>query len=82
MDNFPELCVLPREESDQKTAQVLGAVLPAILEQNQFEQIYSDIWWKKLKSGTGVYGVFWDSGLAGGLGDIRIQPVDMGAGYP
>ena len=77
MDNFPELCVLPREESDQKTAQVLGAVLPAILEQNQFEQIYSDIWWKKLKSGTGVYGVFWDSGLAGGLGDIRIQPVDM-----
>ena len=77
MDNFPELCVWPREESDQKTAQVLGAVLPAILEQNQFEQIYSDIWWKKLKSGTGVYGVFWDSGLAGGLGDIRIQPVDM-----
>lgn len=77
MDNYPEPTVLPREQSDQKTAQVLGAILPVILERNGFEKTYSDVWWKKLKSGTGIYGVFWNPSLENGLGDIDIHPVDV-----
>ena len=77
MDNYPEPNVLPREESDRKAAQMLGAILPVILERNQFERTYSDVWWKKLKSGTGIYGVFWNPDRENGLGDIDIRPVDM-----
>ena len=35
------------------------------------------MWSYKLKSGTGVYGVFWDSSKLNGLGDISIQKVDL-----
>ena len=56
MDNYPEAAVLPREESDSESARVLSQVLPAILERNNYEQVYSDAWWYKLKHGTGVKG--------------------------
>ena len=77
MDNYPEPNVLPREESDRNTAQALSAILPVVLERSRFEQVYSDVWWKKLKSGTGVYGVFWNTRLENGLGEIDIRPVDL-----
>lgn len=77
MDNYPEPNVLPREESDRNTAQALSAILPVVLERSHFEQVYSDVWWKKLKSGTGVYGVFWNTRLENGLGEIDIRPVDL-----
>ena len=77
MDNFPEPNVLPREEGDKQEAKVLSSILPVILEQNQFEETYSDAWWYKLKTGTGVYGVFWNSKKHGGLGDIDIRKLDL-----
>ncbi len=77
MDNYPEPNVFPREENDKAEAERLSKVLPAILEQRNFEQIYSDVWWYKLKTGTGVYGVFWNSELEGGLGDIDIKQLDI-----
>lgn len=77
MDNYPEPVVLPREQSDEQAAQMLSDVLPAVLEQNNFEQAYNDIWWYKLKTGTGVYGVFWDSSKLNGLGDISIRGIDL-----
>lgn len=77
MDSFPEPNVLPREESDVKDAKELSKILPVILEQCNFEQTYSDVWWYKLKTGTGVYGVFWNSSLEGGLGDIDIKQIDI-----
>lgn len=77
MDNYPDPVVLPREQSDEQAAQMLSDVLPAVLEQNDFEQAYSDIWWYKLKTGTGVYGVFWDSAKQNGLGDITIRQIDL-----
>ncbi|MBQ9980173.1 MAG: hypothetical protein IJP23_03855 [Oscillospiraceae bacterium] len=76
MDNYPEPVVLPREEGDVADAQVLSAVLPVIMERCDFEQVYSDNWWYKLKHGFCAYGVFWDSGLENGLGDIAIKRVD------
>jgi len=77
MDNYPEPVVLPREAGDQEDATVLSAVLPVILEQNEFEETYSDMWWQKLKSGAGILGVFWNPGLMGGLGDVDVRRVDI-----
>ena len=77
MDSYPEPNVLPREKADEKEAKMLSKILPALLEQMNFEQIYSDVWWYKLKTGTGIYGVFWNSSLYGGLGDIDIKQLDI-----
>ena len=77
MDNYPEPVVLPREAGDRADATVLSAVLPVILEQNEFEETYSDMWWQKLKSGAGILGVFWNPGLMGGLGDVDVRRVDI-----
>lgn len=76
MDNYPEPCVLPREASDREDAGQLGSILPVILEQNGYEQVYSDVWWYKLKNGTGVKGVFWDKDK-NGIGDIAVTKVDL-----
>ncbi|MBQ7858597.1 MAG: hypothetical protein IJ347_00470, partial [Faecalibacterium sp.] len=77
MDNYPEPSVLPRAEDDLPAARQLSAVLPALLERCEYEQVYSDTWWYKLKQGTGVKGVFWDSAAAGGLGEIAIRKMDL-----
>ncbi len=77
MDNYPEPNVLPRAADDEETARVLSKVLPVVLEQADYEQVYSDTWWRKLKQGTGVKGIFWDPALRGGLGDIAIQSMDL-----
>lgn len=77
MDNYPEPVVLPREKSDEASAKTLSSVLPVVLEQNDFEQIYSDAWWEKLKHGTSVYGVFWNVSKENGLGDVDIREIDL-----
>ncbi len=77
MDNYPEPSVLPREKSDINAAKVLSQIIPAVLEYNSFEETYSDVWWYKLKNGTGCYGVFWNSSLNDGLGDIDIKQIDI-----
>lgn len=77
MDNFPEPCILPREDGDRENAKMLSSIIPAILEYNSFEDTYSDVWWYKLKTGTGCYGVFWNSSLEDGLGDIDIRQIDI-----
>jgi len=77
MDAFPEPVLLPREAGDQEQARILSAIVPCVLEQNQFEQVYSDVMWQKMKYGTGVYKVVWDPEKLGGLGDIAIQRVNL-----
>ena len=77
MDNYPKPVILPREEGDKQDAKILSSILPVIREQNNYEQTYSDVWWYKLKSGTGVTGVFWDQGKNNGLGDIDIRKIDL-----
>lgn len=76
MDNYPAPNVLPREESDKAEAEMLSSVIPVILSQNDFEETYSDVQSYKLKTGVGVYGVFWDGSLHNGLGDVSIRKVD------
>ncbi len=77
MDNYPEPNVLPRAQDDEQTAQALSSVLPVVLEQADYEQVYSDTWWRKLKQGTGVKGVFWDAAAHGGIGDIAVRSVNV-----
>ena len=77
MDNYPEPNVLPRAQDDEETARALSKILPTVLEQCDYETVYSDTWWRKLKTGTGVKGVFWDPALRGGLGDISIKSMNL-----
>ena len=77
MDNFPSPNILPREEGDKGEAEMLTSIVPVILDQCEFEQTYSDVWNYKLKTGTGVYGVFWDKTKLNGLGDVSIRKVDI-----
>ena len=77
MDNYPSPNVLPRAEDDEAAAQALSSVLPVVLEQADYERVYSDTWWRKLKQGTGVKGVFWDSEQRGGVGEIAIRPMNL-----
>ena len=77
VEAYPEPNILPREPGDQAQARMLTAIIPCVLELNAFEQTYSDVLWQKLKTGTGVYKVFWDPGKLGGLGDIGIQRVNL-----
>ena len=77
MDNYPSPNVLPREEGDKGEAEMLSSILPVILEQNDFEETYDNVWDYKLKAGTGIYGVYWDKEKMNGLGDITIKKVDI-----
>lgn len=77
MEAFPEPNILPREAGDRGEAQKLSAIIPCILEQNSFEGTYSNVMWQKLKTGTGVYKVAWDTGKLNGLGDISVEKVNL-----
>lgn len=77
MASFPEPNILPREEGDKAEASMLTAIIPCVMEQNDFEQTYSDVSYQKLKTGTGVYKIVWDSAKQNGLGDITITEVNL-----
>lgn len=77
MDNYPEVNIFPREESDKETAEMLKKIIPVVLENCNFEETYDDCWWDKDKSGTAVYGVFWNNELMNGVGDIDIKQIDL-----
>jgi hypothetical protein len=77
MESYPEPNILPRELGDRAEARKLSAIVPCILEQNQFEKTYSDEQWQKMKTGTGVYKVVWDSGKLNGLGDIAVEKANL-----
>ena len=77
MKAFPEPNILPREQSDKGEAQMLSAIIPCVLEQNNFEETYSDAMWQKLKTGTALYKVVWDKSKLNGLGDIHVEKVNL-----
>lgn len=77
VEAYPEPNILPREADDRPEAMILSSIIPCILEQNRFEQTYSNVMWQKLKTGTGVYKVVWDKGKLNGLGDIGIERVNL-----
>ena len=77
MDNLPSPVVLPREETDTASATALSEIIPVILDAASFDRVYSEVWYDKLKHGTGCYGVFWDPERSHGKGDIAIEKIDI-----
>ena len=77
IEAYPEPNILPREQGDKEEAKRLSSILPCILEQNHFEEVYDEAQWQKLKTGTSVYSVVWDQNKLNGLGDISISNVNL-----
>ena len=77
LDAYPEPVILPREENDERQARQLSSILPVILEQNHFQDVYNQQAWEKNKHGTAVYAVYWDRTKLNGLGDVNICGVDL-----
>lgn len=77
MEAYPEPNILPREKGDRGEARMLSSIIPCVLEQNHFEDTYSDVMWQKVKQGTGVYKAVWDKSKLGGLGDISVEKVNI-----
>lgn len=76
MDATPEANCLPRAEDDKEEARRLSKILPVVMDEAEFTDAWEETWWRKLKCGTGVYGVFWDKSKHNGLGDVAIRAVD------
>ena len=77
MDNYPSPNVLPRAEDDEAAAQALSSVLPVVLEQADYEQVYSDTWWRKLKQGPESKACSGIPEQRGGVGEIAIRPMNL-----
>ena len=77
MDSYPTCNFQPRQQDDKAEAQKLSSIVPVILEQNRYEDVYSDVVWYTLKHGGSVQGVFWDGSKHNGLGDISIKKIDF-----
>ena len=77
MDSFPKPNVLPRESDDEEEARLLTDIIPAILEQNDYEEIFRRSAWDFCIDGAAIKGVFWDTSKHDGLGDIAITNVDV-----
>lgn len=77
IDSYPEPVILPRAEDDKQEADRLCRIVPVVLEQNGFEQVYSDVAWQKMQEGTGIYSVCWDKNKLNGIGDISIKRVSI-----
>ena len=77
MDSFPEPVILPRMAEDKAEAQILSEIIPVVLQNNKFGDVYDDVQWQKLQEGTGAYHVGWDKSKLGGMGDISVKKVNM-----
>ena len=77
MDAVPECTVLPREQDDEREAARLTAVIPVVLERGNWQSVYSDAVYAKLKTGTAVYSVLWDPDAEDGLGDIAVNSANI-----
>lgn len=77
MDNYPAPNILPHEESDQQEAATLSSIVPVVLAQNNFEDTYSDVEWRRAIAGTGFYKIMWDAKKLNGLGDISVVQTDI-----
>ena len=77
IDAIPACICLPREKRDEAVADTLTKIIPVVCERTGFEQTYSENAWEKLKHGTAVYGVFWNTALEDGLGDVDVRAIRL-----
>ena len=77
MDSFPKPNVLPREADDEMEAKLLTDILPAILDQNDYEHVFRQAAWDTCIDGACIRGAFWDTSKHDGLGDVAIKNIDI-----
>lgn len=77
MDSFPKPNVLAREAEDEEEAKALSKILPVILEENDYEDVYDRKGYDLVIDGAAITGVFWDNTKADGLGDISVKNIDV-----
>ena len=77
MDSYPTCNFQPRQQDDKPEAKKLSSIVPVILEQNRYEDVYSDVVWYTLKHGGSVQGIFWDGTKHNGLGDVAVKKIDF-----
>lgn len=77
MDSYPTCNFQPRQADDKAEASTLSSIVPIILEQNRYEDVYSDMVWYTLKHGGSIQGVFWDGSKHNGIGDIAVKKIDF-----
>lgn len=61
IDNYPNANIIEREPEGTAVADLLSKVVEAQLEISDFKSVYKENMRNKLKYGTAVYGVFYDS---------------------
>ncbi len=79
VDNVPAPFVLPKDRDGEEAAGMLSKILPSVYDEACFEKVWSDVWYDKLKHGTGCFGVFWESREYKGESAVRIEKVDIPA---
>lgn len=77
IDSMPDISCLPREKRDEAISDKLTKIIPVICERAGMAQVYSDNAWEKLKHGTAVWGVFWNTALEDGLGDVDVRMIRL-----
>jgi len=77
MDSYPTCNIKARQQDDVQEAEKLSSIIPVVMEQNRFEDTFSDMAWDTLRNGGGIYGVFWDASKHNGLGDIAVKEIDL-----
>ena len=77
MDSYPTCNFQPRQSDDKAEALKLSSIVPVILEQNRYEDVYSDVVWYTLKHGGSIQGIFWDGSKHNGLGDVSVKKIDF-----
>ena len=71
IDNYPQPNILEREPSDVDLSKILSKIVPVQLDISDFKKAYKTNWRRKLKHGTGIYGVFYAKD------DIVIKPLSI-----
>ncbi len=71
IDNFPVPNILEREPGDKELSEILSKIVPVQLDMADFKKAYKTNWRRKLKHGTGIYGVFYKNGK------IKISPISL-----
>ena len=59
VDNFPMPNILEREPGDKEISEILSKIIPVQLDLADFKKTYKANWRRKLKHGTGIYGIFY-----------------------
>lgn len=77
MDNQPAPIFLAREQNDEAEAERLTKVVPVIMQNANWDDVYDKYCMYKIKQGIGCLSVTWDDTLENGLGDIVINYLDV-----